>query len=111
MTKTLTLGCLVALALVPMASRADDARNAEVLRELDAQTRVCVHDAVKVLVMQGARENEDIANFAISSCGGPMRRFAASVKEWPRDTVNPMLRAMAYGEMAKIPGLVKPPNK
>lgn len=111
MAKIFTLSWFLALAFTSMAARADDVRNAQALRQVDADTRVCVHDAVKVLVMQGARDSEDIANFAVSSCGGPMRAFAASVKEWPKDTVNPMLRAMAYNEMLKFPGLVSSPEK
>jgi hypothetical protein len=111
MTKTLILSVPLALAFMSTAASADDIRNAQVLRKVDAATRVCMHDSIKMRLTRGGSDNEEISNFAISTCGGAMRAFAESVKEWPRDTVEPMLRAIAYNEMRKIPGLLQAPNK
>jgi hypothetical protein len=110
MTKTLTLYVCFALALMSMGASADDIRNAQVFRKIDAATRVCMRDSVKVQLKQGVSDKEEIANFAISTCSGAMRTFEASVKEWPRNTIEPMLRAMAYNEIIKIPGLVQTPK-
>lgn len=111
MTKTFIFYVSLALALMSMGASADDIRDAQIFRQIDAATRVCMHDSVKMLLKQGVSDNEKIANFAMSTCGGAMRTFEESVKEWPRDTVKPMLRAMAYNEMIKIPGLIQTPKK
>lgn len=88
-----------------------DMRNADMLRKADADTRVCMQDSIRMLVTQGVRDNDYISKWAASTCSIAMRATASVIKDFPTDTVDAMLIAMAYDEMLKIPGLVQPPKK
>lgn len=116
MTKTLAFACILALALAAPAVKAEDnmvrdMRNEQLLRKAQADTRECMYDSVRMLVTQGIRDNAYIANWAASACSVPMRAAAGAIKEFPKDTVNALLVAMAYEEMRGIPGLVPAPKK
>jgi hypothetical protein len=116
MKKKLSFGCflLTLIAANNAAGAADtivrDRHNEQLARQVFADTRVCLADAVKVMVMQGVRDDKYIADWAANTCSAAMNGLAATVKEMPKDT-HPMLIAMAYKEMLKIPGLVPPPKK
>lgn len=116
MKKTLAFGFALAVVLTSMVVKADDnmvrdMRNEHILRKAQADTRGCMYDSVRMLVTQGIRDNTYIANWAANACGLPMHVAASIIKEFPKDTVNAMLVAMAYDEMQRIPGLVPHPKK
>jgi hypothetical protein len=70
--------------------------------------RTCMRGMAMSYLRAGARDMETIVNSATLACGIQLRPMLASVPNLPPASIDPFIRAMAYDELGKIPGVVFP---
>ncbi len=82
-----------------------DQRNAATFDQLIWQTRSCMNEGARAMLVQGARDSSTIARFVQNACGGPLAGFMTQTLQRPNAEVTAFVQAMAYDELNRIPGL------
>jgi hypothetical protein len=70
--------------------------------------RACMRGLAMSYLNAGTRDMEAIVDSATAGCGKEMKVMLASESSVPPASIDPFIRAMAYDELGKIPGVVLP---
>ena len=80
-------------------------RKRETFEQLIFDTRDCMRNAAQAILMQGARDSEQILPFEVAVCGTALRNFMVSQLQIRDEDAAIFTRAMAERELYAIPGV------
>lgn len=106
------LSILTSCIIIPSVNGADDlqydvqeSQKEEAFKKLTWDTRSCMSEGVKVLLMQGARDSEMIASWVQKTCGGALTQYMTQNLGRPENETQDYIQTLAYREINHTPGL------
>src|SRR6266853_4025674 len=81
-----------------------ETQKAAMLKEATWNARSCMRGWAEAMLLQGSRSSEEIIEHGVA-CGRPLKHYMAHDLQQPEDVVTAYIRALAYDELNRIPGL------
>jgi len=81
-----------------------ETQKAAMLKEATWNARSCMRGWAEAMLLQGSRSSEEIIEHGVA-CGRPLKHYMINSLQQPEDVVTAYIRALAYDELDRIPGL------